>query len=137
MGRFAIEQQRWPLVVVTYDGGIDDAAFEAHLSEYQSVLDRGQRYAAVFDATRAAVPPPRQRHLQAKFMDRHRATLARLCVGGGFAISSSLVRGAMTAILWLAPMPFEHVVVSTRGEAERWALERLRRAGLQAPDPSR
>ncbi|MBC7173876.1 MAG: hypothetical protein H5U40_15655, partial [Polyangiaceae bacterium] len=41
-------------------------------------------------------------------------------VGYAFVISSSLVRGALTAILWLAPMPAPHRVVGTVGEGEAW-----------------
>jgi hypothetical protein len=114
-----------PLVRVTYDGEITDAAFRLHLNEYAELIRRGQRYGVIFDATRAARPSATQRRMMASFMTEHRADLARLCVGGAFVITSPLIRGAMTAILWISPMPFPHVVVASEAEALGWVRSRL------------
>jgi hypothetical protein len=45
------------------------------------------------------------------------------------------VRGVLTAILWLQNLPTAHTVVGSIDEAARWAAERLRAAGLDAPPP--
>ena len=50
---------------------------------------------------------------------------AAYCAGYAFVIDSAVVRGILTAILWLAPMPAPHVVVSTVEEGERWLREKL------------
>lgn len=130
MGSFTVDTADFPLVRVTYEGHIDDNAFARHLEEYARLLERGQRYAVVFDATRAARPPAGQRRMQADFIRAHSDELGRLCVGGAFAINSTVVRGAMTAILWLSPMPFPYEICPDVDSAVRWTTGRLRETGL-------
>jgi hypothetical protein len=122
---FTVDGSRAPLIVVRFVGTVDDDAFERYLAEYAAVFDAKQRYAVVLDAMEAGVPTARQRARQAAWMGEHDATLRRLCVGGAFAIRSGLVRGALTAILWLQPLPFPYAVVGSVPEAELWARARL------------
>lgn len=44
-----------------------------------------------------------------------------------FVLASPLVRGLLTAILWISPMPAPHEIVATVAEAEAWLNERLAR----------
>lgn len=50
-------------------------------------------------------------------------------------IDSPIVRGALTAILWLSPLPQPHLVTASMAEAERWTLDKLRRAPAGASLP--
>ncbi len=114
-----------PLLRITFAGSVDDAAFRAYLGEYRAVLAQGKPYAVLLDASEAGVPSSAQRKLQADFMRDNAGAMGAVCVGGAFVIQSTLVRGALTAILWLQPMPFRHVVVSTMAEGEAWCRGRL------------
>jgi hypothetical protein len=40
-----------------------------------------------------------------------------------------VIRGAITALLWIQSFPWEYTVVATREEAERWAVARHARTG--------
>lgn len=130
VGSFRIDDSQMPLVRVTYDGEITDDEFRRHLDEYAALVRRGRRYGAVFDATRAARPSATQRRMMAEFINAREAELSRVCVGGAFVIDSPLIRGAMTAILWVASMPFPHTVVSSEAEALGWVRGRLAAAGV-------
>jgi hypothetical protein len=92
-------------------------------------VQRGQ-YVTIIDASRAAPTPATQRRKQADWLDRQAPLLAKRSLGTAFIITSPMVRGIYTAVLWLRPMPTEHVVCSTCAEAEAWAAERLAAAGI-------
>ncbi|HJL18674.1 MAG TPA: hypothetical protein RMH99_23635 [Sandaracinaceae bacterium LLY-WYZ-13_1] len=130
MGSYTIDEAAFPLVRIRYDGIVSDEEFARHLEAYGALVERGARYGVLFDATTAGRPPATQRRMMAEFMRRRRDELARRCVGGAFVITSPLIRGAMTAILWVAPMPFQHVIVSSAAEAEGWVRGRLQAEGL-------
>ena len=128
LGSYAVDASRFPKVQVRFVGALTDEAFRAYLNEYGALLARGERYGIVFDATQADRPTAVQRRMQSEWIHANEPVLRRLCVGGAFAISSSLVRGAMQAILWVSPLPFEHVVVERVADADAWLDARLKRA---------
>jgi hypothetical protein len=125
MGSIVVDQSQLPLLIVTFVGQVDDDAFRCYLQETKDVLDRKQRYVVIMDASRSGVPPPSQRQMQAVWMEAHAQALARHAVGTVFVISSPLVRGALTAILWLQPLPHPHTVVADVAMAKVWAQTRL------------
>lgn len=128
-----VDDTRHPLVVVRFEGDLTDHELAHYLAEMESrVLARRQTSATVVDATLVRSVTARQRRMQAEWMEKHEEALARHSVGSAFVITSSLVRGTLTAILWLKPMPTPHVVVSTLAEAEHWCREQLRARGVVA-----
>ena len=131
MATIHIDETRWPLVLVTFDGVSPEPEFDAYLERMATFLDRKTPTATVLDATRAGATPPIQRKKQADWMKTHEASLRRYSAGTAFVISSPMVRGILTAILWMQPMPQEHVVVATLPEAMKWAREKLRARGVE------
>ncbi len=128
-----IDTARWPLVSIRFFGAADDATFGGYLAEYDRLLERNERYGILLDALESAAPSARQRSLQAAWMKERQGKLAERCVAGGFAIASPLVRGALTAILWLQPLPFPHSVHATVFDAENWVRSRMKASGLVVP----
>lgn len=122
---YEIDRSNEPLVVMRFDGGVDDATFRRYLDEYDALVDAGRTYALVFDARRADAGSSKQRRMQSELIDRRKADLQRLCVGGAFVVTSPLVRASMSAILFFSPLPFPHFVTQSYEEAEAWARERL------------
>lgn len=118
-------------MVLTFPGPVSDAQFQTYLDRMSALLDRGERYALVMDATRAGTTPAVQHKMQAEWIEETRSELERRSLGTAFVITSGLVRGILTAILWLTDMPGDHIVVGSRAEAERWARGKLRDAGLE------
>lgn len=119
------DESRLPLSIVTYRGLASMVEFEAFIARVDGWLTNGQRYALVFDASRADVPTALQRRRLAEWTASHRKDLARLCVGTAFVITSPLIQGAFTAVLWLQPLPYPHQVVATRKEGEAWCRKQL------------
>jgi hypothetical protein len=131
----AIDDTRRPLIVVTFVGSATDAEFDAYLDAMAtSVLARRERTVTLLDATRSDATPAAQRRRQAEWLKTHDAELRRYSLGTAFVIRSPIVRGVLTAILWIQPMSVPYTVVATRNEGEAWAAEMLSRAGLRLPD---
>ncbi len=128
-----IDLSRHPLVIVTFDGLATDREFEEYLSAMtRQILDRNELSVTILDASRSGRAPATQRKKQAEWLQQHQARLRQYSLGTAFVITSPLVRGVLTAILWMQSLPTPHTVVGTFAEAERWALERLAAAGLSA-----
>ena len=119
-----------PIVRVTLGREGNDGDFQAYLADSDRVLQDGRPYALVYDALGGYGLSPVQRRLQTEWIQRNHTTLHQLCVAGAFAITSSAVRGALTAILWVAPLPFEFRTFGTALEAEIWVREKLGQRGL-------
>ena len=120
VGAIDIDDSALPLLRIKFHGSVDDDEFQRYLDAVKTQMMSGRRYALVLDALDAAVPTPPQRRLQAEFIAEHRAQMATACVAVAFVIGNSLVRGALTAILWFQPMPVQHAVFGNVAAAEDW-----------------
>lgn len=134
---FSYDDSRSPLLIITSTGDATDQEFDAYLTRMTQLLDRGQRYAILFDARHAGRPPPKQRQKQAEWMKTHAPSLRAHNAGIAFVIDNAIVRGALTAILWLSPMASPHRVVATMEQGEHWLTELLAAEGLTVPSRSR
>lgn len=129
MAAIEIDESRWPMIVVTFTGNATEAEFDDYLRRMSEFLQRSEPYVTVLDATRSDVTPATQRRKQADWLRAREASLRRHSAGTAFVISSAVVRGVLTAILWMQPLPQQHVIVATRAEATKWAREQLRSRG--------
>ncbi len=134
---FSYDESRAPLMVITSRGEATDQQFDAYLAHMSGWLTRGDRYGILFDARGAGRPPPKQRQRQADWMKQNDARLRQCNLGIAFVIDNAIVRGALTAILWLSPMASPHKVVATMDQGEGWLVEVLQSHGLRVPPRSR
>jgi hypothetical protein len=135
MGTYRFDDSRYPLVVVTFLGGLTDEAFDEYLRQMSGLLTRRSKNVTLLDARDAESPSAKQRQKQAEWLKANREALKEYSLGTAFVISSAMVRGALTAILWMTPMPAAHAVVGTFDEGERWAYDQLMKAGVVLPPP--
>jgi hypothetical protein len=133
MAGIEVDESRFPLVVVTFEGQLADHEFDRYLLTMSRVLQRRAKNAIVFDARRAAAPTAMQRSKQAAWLKSNRAAIQQYSCGSVFVIASAVIRGGLTAILWISPIPGAHTVVSTLAEGEAWALGRLAAEGVALP----
>jgi hypothetical protein len=121
-----------PLLVVTHVGVATDDEFARHLAAVQANMygPRAGRRIVIHDATWGGPTSAVQRRMQADWLKAHEDQLRKLTIASVFVIPSTFVRGVLTAILWLQPLPTEHHVTSTLSEALDWADKRLMREGL-------
>jgi hypothetical protein len=136
-----VDDSRWPLLTVVWRGSVSNEEFTAYLGALDRNLARTKeartRTAILMDARGAAATSSVQRKMQADWMKANEHECRRYCAGFAFVLDSAFVRGALTAILWLAPLPAEHIVCATVDEADQWLCQRLRDAGVVVPPPSK
>ena len=122
----------WPLVTVRATGNVshaEHAAFIAELDEH--VYAKREPYALVMDLRGNGGLSPRQRQRQADRVKQQREDGLR-CAGVALVFSSPLLRGMLTAILWVAKPEHPVRVFTDLGEALVWAKDQLRAAAEAA-----
>lgn len=127
------DESRFPLVLVRPSGRATDAELEALLVALKRPLLRREKYVEIFDGTHADPGTPTQRRALAEWMRAHTSLISSYSLGTAIVMPSPLVRGALTAVFWIQPLPCPYTVVSTMAEAERWAEEKLRAEGIAMP----
>lgn len=122
----------FPMLVVEFCGAPDDAEFAAYIEKVEAAAERGamrnlslSRTVILFDTTYATRPvTPSQRRMQADHMLRMRAKAqsngGSALVGVCFVLTNPLIRGVLTAVLWLQPVSHRFEVCATRAEANEW-----------------
>lgn len=134
MDSIIVDDSRYPLLFVTFHGLPSEDEFERYLVRIDEIrIQRGGVTATIMDATRSRGATPKQRRRQAEWLKSNFAVLERTSAGTAFVIDSAIVRGVLTAILWVQPMPGPYTIVATVGEAERWAIANLSQRGLKVP----
>ena len=121
----ALDDTRFPLLVARFGADWTATEFDEYLTWHRDNLRRRKRFAIILDATRARSPNALERRKQAEALREGEPLLRQYCAGAAFVIPSSVVRGTLTAILWLQPPAYESVVVPTFGEADAWVKQRL------------
>jgi len=125
MGSIQFDDQEAGILKITFEGMADTRQFADYLETVSRRLAQQRPYIVVLDARYAERTPAMQRKMQADWIASHRPELEQYCAGTVFVISSPLVRGALTAILWLQPLPSPHIVVGTLPAALDWARARV------------
>jgi hypothetical protein len=129
---FHIEQDGG-LITFVFRDRVSDGDFDRYLSTYDRVVARGEPWVSIFDARDVRPLDSKQVRQQADWIERNSQVLSKLNFGIAFVIPSPTIRGVLKAILWLQPIPQQHVVVATMSAAYGWCESQLRAAGLRAP----
>lgn len=109
-------------IVVEWPAEIDASELSAHFAEMTGLLEASKRrLVCVVDVTSAKGMNALLRKEAAQGLRGLAARAASRVAGVAYVTGSVAVRGALTAIHWLAPVPFPTTVVATRAEAMRWA----------------
>jgi hypothetical protein len=138
--KVTISADRWPVVVITqHVEQLTDEERLSSLAESDRVLtSRPGHYSLVLDNRKAGPVPPRQRKLIAEYMERHALRSRTRCCSTAFVMDSAVMRGVLTAIMWLRKPEIETRVFGELQEAIAWSLrqhERLRDPARAATDP--
>jgi cobalamin biosynthesis protein CobD/CbiB len=94
---------------------------------------QGRRMVTILDLTEAAPLTARQRTLQSEWSRQTDALFREVSSGIVFVVASAVVRGVLTALFWIRPVPVPHAIVQDLDEAVRWAIARCRETGETVP----
>lgn len=126
----------FPLVVCVGGEVYDDTELKEMREGFERYFERGERYAVInYSPPSAKLPDAKMRGKIAEWAnDPHvREQSAKWCVASATVVQSALMRGAMTAILWLWKPPSPQRTVSTPEEAVDYCLFMLDQAGIRPP----
>jgi len=120
-----LDVAQWPVLVVIPPARlVTDAELDSFMQAFAHVVDqRKQPYAVVVDLRESSGLTPRQRQAISNSMaDTDARVLAGYpnC-GGALVFSSALLRGMLTAILWIKKPKHETRVFANIAEAVAWA----------------
>lgn len=132
-GDIRIDDQHWPLVVVTFEGHAPPAAFGKFLTRMEECLARRERHAYLLDGRRGAMIDAQARQAQAEWLKRWRVELKQYSVATALLIDSAAVRFVLSAIYLIQAPVAPTETFATIDEAYAWLRPRFERAGLRLP----
>lgn len=97
-------------------------------------LELGRKLVAVIDLNNAAPLNASQRKTLNDWRRQTHDLSQSVSLGIVFVAPSQIIRGVLTAILWLGEFGVPHKVVGTLDEAVRWAIQWLEAANLPVPE---
>jgi hypothetical protein len=109
-----------PELRLRYVGEYADEELSRFFSELEAVLRVPGRKVCVIDLTRAKPGSARHRQLQVAWIRKHEAALARDFAAAAIVTDSAIIRGTVTAVFWIRPLPFPTHVAATLASAEVW-----------------
>lgn len=141
LGRIESDLTHWPVAVVRPPPvPIEDEAIHAFMDRFECELTaRGPQFAIVLDLRMASNMAPAQRRMLVSRM--RQSDGQRQQVAGAFVFSSTIMRGLLTAVLWLRTPPYPTQVFTSVEEAVQWARQQCDAGGLlirpsQEPSPT-
>lgn len=115
-----VDRQDLPLLRLTYVGEYSDYELSRFLGEVETVLTLPGRKAGLIDLTRATAGSAKQRQTQGEWIALHEKTLQRDFAAAAIVTDSALIRGTVTAVFWIRPLPLPTHVAATVAKAEAW-----------------
>jgi butyrate kinase len=115
-----VECQQLPLVRLSYEGAYSDDELHQFLLRVAAMLQLPGRKAAIIDLTKATPGTAKQRQMQGDWIKAHEEVVAREFVAAVIISDSAVIRGTVTAVFWIRPLPLPTEIVSTLEDAERW-----------------
>src|SRR5262245_11370118 len=87
-----LDEDRWPLVLITFRGVVPDTEFDAYLDAMERVLSRGGPVVAVVDTREGGVLSAGQRRRQAEWYQERAEVLRSTNLGTAFVIDRTAIR---------------------------------------------
>ena len=115
-----VDRRGLPILRLRYIGRYSDDELLQFLSEIDSVLKLPGRKACMIDLIAAKAGNARQRRLQGDWIHQNEELLARDFSAVAIVTDSAVMRGVVTAVFWIRPLPIPTCVAATTGDAERW-----------------
>jgi hypothetical protein len=131
----------WPVVLIEFpEKRVADSALHALLADLESRMkdaaEREEKMLIITDLTlMRELPPASQRQYSGQFNRRITFLSAATVVGMATVTPSALLRGVMTAVLWMQQPPKPVIYVATRHEAMLEGIKMLE--GEKVPLPAR
>jgi hypothetical protein len=129
--RITVDESMWPLVVVTYPRHNSADGWDKMFRTYEAMYQRRERFHVVSDGTRTeGVPGPAERRVISEYTKAHEESSRRWVLGSSVAVVNPLVRGALTALAWVAPPVYKLTYFATLAECVDEAFSAFDKAAI-------
>jgi hypothetical protein len=131
-----IDDSRFPLVFLVCPYELTSEFMNDFERGYERLFARRSKFVVICDLCAIGkVPDALMRKRLADVLNRpdFKERQATYQVGSANLIASAAIRAALTGLLWLWHPSSPMATPSTRAEAIKWALERLREAHVEVP----
>ena len=121
-----LDLNAWPIVVTRPRGGVlQDHELTDYLERFRAEISRRRGvYVSVLDLRESPTLTPTQRRTISNGMDEDIAS-HKQCVGAALIFESAMMRGLLTAILWVRQPKHELKVFGDLDAAKVWAADCL------------
>lgn len=120
-----LDESNWPIVRVTWKGEVSAEDIDAHFAAMKVLIERGQRFGLVMSIIELDNPTPALRKRVTEHLANMRGPAKDVIVCNAHVVSSTTMRGILTAIYWVSPPPFLTKVFTDLFQAEEWVRSRL------------
>jgi hypothetical protein len=134
MRSIEVNVERWPLVVVVFDGTPTQRDFDAFLGATLGILHRKQKHAYIVDARKGTMLPREMRQQQGEWLKTHKALIQSYSLGSAVVLKSSVLRFVLATIYLIQPPVSPTENFTTIEEATAWIQKILKAAGLSVPN---
>jgi hypothetical protein len=125
---YEMDESSFPLVVAVFRGPVQLDACDAFLGRLDSFCKERRHFSTIVDMSHGSAPSASERKYIAAGITSRRVALGRHCDGSAFVITNPLLRGAMTAILWVQPLPYPYEIFTTMEAARSYCAGLLKAA---------
>lgn len=136
-----IKLESCPLTLMRPAGAPSDEELVETLLRITQFLEeeaREQRRGVIImDMSRADALRASQRRIASDWMRDNNHRYKHVAIGTALIIASSIVRGVLTALLWVTPIDMPHDIFSNLDDAVRWAIKRFDEERIPIPDQVR
>jgi hypothetical protein len=115
-----VERQALPLLALSYVDAYTDSELVQFLVDLEAVLQEPGQKACLIDLRRAQPGSAKQRQMQGQWISDNEAVLQRDFVATALVADSAIIRGTITAVFWIRPLPMPSQVVATVEAAMAW-----------------
>ena len=114
----SVDDRYFPLVINTIGPRLEPGHLAPFFAASEAVLRRREPYVTISDvsATRE-LPNAIVRRELAEWSKEFEPLMQQFTIGSAIVIQSTLIRGGLTALFWLAPPPYPQSVVASVREA--------------------
>jgi hypothetical protein len=115
-----VDRNDLPILRLRYIGEYTDDELIEFLRELTSIFRVPGKKVGIIDLSLAKPGSARQRKLQAEWIQTHETALAEGFAAAAVVTDSAVIRGTVTAVFWIRPLPFPTHVAATIDAAEHW-----------------
>jgi hypothetical protein len=129
--RFETDTSQYPLVAVTIPSQrVTDEEILRFIAGQREMLGRRTKHLVLCDARNGSVLPATQRKLFGDWLKESQEATRRYTAGMAVVVDNALIRGALTAVLWVVEPACPTKIVATVDDAITFLTECGERAGL-------